>query len=72
MSNFDMKPVDSSTISAIGYNPEQKTLAVEFKSGGTYHYTNVDKSVYDDLIGAKSIGKHFAANIKGAFDFKKQ
>lgn len=72
MTDIDMQPVDSSTISAIGYDPEQNTLTVEFKSGGTYTYTNVSKSVYDELIGAKSIGTHFAKHIKGAYDFSKQ
>ena len=69
---IDRVPVKSSNIKATGYDPETKTMAIEFSSGEIYHYENVEKSVHDDLIGAKSIGKHFYSTIKSGYKFKKQ
>lgn len=47
--------VKSSNIDAIGH--EGTTLAVKFKSGGTYHYYGVSKEQFDGLHKAESIGK---------------
>lgn len=70
--SIDMKPVAKSTnVAATGYDPETQTLAVEFKSGGVYHYAGVSQEHADALAGAESVGAHFAANIRGQFDHKK-
>ena len=54
------KSVDSSNIEAIGpYDPEENTLVIEFVGGGEYKYSNVPKSVYDELIDASSHGSTF-------------
>ena len=42
-------------------------LTVVFKNGRTYSYQNVDKTVYDGLINARSSSRFFGANIAGKF-----
>jgi hypothetical protein len=64
---MDMKSVDSSLITAVGYDADNKKLAVKFKSGSTYNYSGVDQGTYDAMMKAESIGKHFGTNIRGKF-----
>ncbi len=67
-----LKRVKSSQIAAIGYDPETKTLAVQFKpraaTGETpvpvYHYGDVSQQCADDFRGAESIGTYFGLHIK--------
>jgi hypothetical protein len=37
-----MLPIDSTMANAIGYDPEQQLLQVEFKNGSVYQYEDVD------------------------------
>lgn len=64
--------VNSSQVSHIGYDPETKTLAVQFARGPghTYHYADVEPETHAAFIGAESIGTHFGKHIK-ALPFKK-
>ena len=68
-STIPMTPVKSSQIEAIGH--EGDTLAVKFKSGGTYHYHGVTAEKFDEFKAAPSIGSHFGKHIKGAHDYKR-
>ncbi len=66
-----LKPVTSSQIASIGHCPNTQTLAIQFKSGGhVYEYPGVTAEQHQELVNAKSIGKHFGANIK-KLPFKK-
>lgn len=68
MNYIPMNPVTSGNIEAIGYDAGTKTMAVQFKGGRpAYHYSDVPEEAHVALIGAESIGKHFAAHIKGKF-----
>jgi hypothetical protein len=67
----DLVPVQSSNIEAVGYDPEQKTMSVRFKGGNIYHYHDVEKDTHEALVGAKSVGSHFHANIKNKYKFSK-
>jgi hypothetical protein len=70
---IERKPVvGSSNIISMGHCPDTNTLAVEFNGGAVYHYLDCPKTVYEEALAAKSIGKHFHANIKGAYKFEKQ
>lgn len=68
----DRTPVSSSNISSVGYDPDEKTLAVEYKDGSLYHYHDVEKDVHEGLVGAKSVGGYLHANIKGVYKHSKQ
>jgi hypothetical protein len=61
----------SSQLAQHGYDPATKTLAVKFKNGGLYHYAGVSQEAYDALTKAKSLGKHFAANVRSKFRHEK-
>lgn len=67
-----LEPVTSSNIASIGYDHASRTLAVQFKSGGLYHYHGVSPKDHADFVSAKSHGQHFAANINGKFRHSKQ
>lgn len=66
MKEIKLSPVTSSNIESHGYDEESKTLAIKFKrSSGVYHYPGVEKSVYQGLSSAKSVGSFVSQHIKG-------
>ena len=65
------KPVDSSNIAAVGWDPRTMILEVEFHHGGVYHYLEVPKSEYGDFIHADSIGKYFHKHIRPTYSYRK-
>lgn len=67
----EMKPVKSSNICAIGFDPETKTLHVAFSNGSVYRYHDVDAEKHAALMKADSVGGHLNAHIKGAHKFSK-
>jgi hypothetical protein len=56
--------VDSSVISAIGYDVESQVLEVEFRSKRVYRYARVPPEAVEALLTAKSIGSYFNRRIK--------
>jgi hypothetical protein len=63
------KPVTSSTIAEIGYEPARSVLEILFKNGGVYQYFDVPQREYDSLMKATSQGQYLNANIKGRFRY---
>jgi hypothetical protein len=61
------QPVQSSNIKSVGYDSQNKTLEVEFKSGGIFQYHNVNEDAHKNLLNADSIGSHFHKNIKSNY-----
>jgi hypothetical protein len=57
-------PVSSSNIKSIGHDPHTNTLEVEFASGKLFQYEDVNVDEHAALLGAKSVGSHFANIIK--------
>jgi len=64
-------PVSSSNICSIGYEPDTRTLEVEFHSGGVYQYFAVPESVYRGLMQSPSKGSYFLDHIKGRYSFNR-
>ena len=64
-------PVSSSNLRSIGYDPNTRTLEIEFHDGGIYQYFEVPTEIHDALMSASSHGKYFAANIKNSFGWQK-
>jgi hypothetical protein len=62
--------VESSFITAIGYNAETQVLEVEFKAGRIYQYLDVPPETYAELMASESIGRGFAL-ISSAFAFQR-
>lgn len=66
-----MHRAKSSNIDAYGYLPSASMLFIRFKSGRTYGYSEVPKTIYSDLCGATSKGSFFRRFIKQRYrDFK--
>lgn len=59
--NYQHTFSNSSMIADIQFNDESNELVVTFLNGRSYTYTGVQIAVYQDLIDAKSVGKHFNA-----------
>lgn len=60
----EMIPVESSNVAAVGYHEDVKDIHVQFKNGSTYKYGNVPKEVYEQLVGAASVGGFLNSQIK--------
>jgi hypothetical protein len=63
-----MVEVKSSNIKALGY--DNRGLFVRFIGGGAYHYPDAPKSVFDELVGAESVGKTFRSKVGGVYKHK--
>lgn len=66
-----MTPINSSMISAAGYDPEARELIVEFANGTRYSYDEVPPDLFDHFLGADSPGRFFHQRIKGVYPGKK-
>lgn len=66
---MEMISVDSSNISAIGY--EDGTLRVRFNDGSEYDYYGVPENVFQDFLQSNSKGKFLHQNIKGQYQYAK-
>lgn len=68
---MDLTPVTSSSIDAVGYDEDSRTLHVRFQSGHTYSYSNVDPEEHRALVAAKSVGAHFTKHIRPHYTGKR-
>jgi hypothetical protein len=60
---------NSSMLHACSYDTEEKELTVTFMNGRDYTYKDVEKNIYEELIGAASPGKYFSS-IKAGLEQK--
>jgi len=58
-----LRPVQSSNVVAVGYEPDGGQLVVQFKSG-LYRYDGVPQAFYHALLAAPSVGKFLNTDIK--------
>jgi hypothetical protein len=68
---MERNPVKSSNIRSIGYEPETRTLEIEFNNGYIYQYFNVPESIYGALMSAQSHGTYFHQHIKDGYSYKR-
>ncbi len=61
---MERRPVASSVIRAVGYDPKTKVLAVEFHTGRLYEYARVPAKIAAVLPAAPSIGSYFNRYIR--------
>ena len=67
-----VRHVESSSVDAIGYDPETSRLYIRFiYSGRAYVYYGVDQSVFDELISADSKGRFVNREIMDAYDYRR-
>jgi hypothetical protein len=58
------KPVQSSNLKSVGYEPKTKTLEVEFQNGGVFRYPGVTAARHAALVAARSPGGYFHQHIR--------
>ena len=68
---MEMKPVQSSNIDAVGYDPDTREMRIQFKGTGTYAFRGISAEQHRALVNAQSVGGHFAAHIRPRFKGKK-
>lgn len=55
----------------VGYDEEERVLAVVFNSGDKYRYKEVPKLEYEGLMSAESIGQYMHKHIIEHYDFER-
>lgn len=63
-----MIPVDSSAISAIGYDPGTKRMKVRFKQGKVYDFCGVPESRFNSFLNSASKGSYYRDYIKDNYN----
>ena len=67
-----IRQIESSSVDAVGYDPDSGKLYVRFKgSGRAYVYYGVPASVYDAFLAADSKGRFVNARIKGRYEYRR-
>ncbi len=51
---MELQQVESNTLQAVGYDESRQILEVLLKCGKTYHYLEVPKQIYEQLLNADS------------------
>jgi hypothetical protein len=62
-----MQPVDSTAISAVGYDEASQRLRIVFIQGKAYDFCAVPQSVFKALVNAVSKGKFYNSTIKAKY-----
>lgn len=58
--------VSSSVIDKLGY--DNKKLYIQFSSGSSYVYRDVDESVFEKLATSDSIGRCYNNTVRGEYE----
>ncbi len=66
-----LKPIKSTNIHSIGYDPVTSELKIKFHTGKTYTYRDVPPDIYQNLVSADSAGQFFHTNIRNSFKFNR-
>ncbi|WP_280691017.1 KTSC domain-containing protein [Kitasatospora sp. GAS204B] len=64
-------PVESSCLAAVGYDPADGALELEFTSGSVYRYLAVPEDVHRGLLAAESLGRYFHAWIRDRYEYRR-
>jgi hypothetical protein len=61
------RPVTSSSLRSLGYDPRSRTLEIEFHHTGVYQYYDVPKSVLEEMLAQNSLGTYFNTEIRDVY-----
>lgn len=67
----EMHPVSSSSVAAIGYDPDAQTVYIQFLNGSTYAYKGVPEHEYENLRTAPSIGSYLNRSYKNVYPYER-
>ncbi len=65
---LSMKSVFSSHVAALGYDPDDERLVVEYQNGNLVEYVGVPAQVADRVVSASSIGSAIHRHIKDKYN----
>lgn len=60
----ELTPVESTSIEAVGYDPDAEELFVRFVGGATYAYGDASEGTYHALLDAESKGGFVNREVK--------
>ena len=63
------EPVESTSVTSMGYDARSATLEIEFAGGGVYRYLGVPERTWDRLRAAESKGRFVNAFVKNRYRF---
>lgn len=66
---MNRKPIQSSSIASVGYEPDTQTLELEFQGRRVYQYFDVPEFVHQGLTTAASPGTYFSEHIRGRYRY---
>ncbi|WP_222697813.1 KTSC domain-containing protein [Rhodococcoides corynebacterioides] len=58
----------SQIILSVGYDTEMEILEVEFRNRWVYRYSEVPRTIFDELLAAPSHGKYLKQHIVDTYD----
>jgi hypothetical protein len=61
-------PVESSSLSSVGYDESSRTLEVQFVHGAIYVYSGVPPEVHEGLMAAESKGRYLNSEIRDVYE----
>ncbi len=64
VSRIKRVPVQSTAIASIGYSKRLHALEIEFRNGAIYRYLEVDRAIYQELMGAPSKARYYDEKIR--------
>jgi len=64
-----METVNSSNISAVGYDSQCDIMHVKFNNGSVYAYFNVPENIFYDLVHANSPGSYHHSFVKYRYKY---
>lgn len=47
---MNMRPVTSTNVLAVGYEPSSRRLRVQFRSGGVYDYLGIGPHLFEQML----------------------
>lgn len=62
---MNFKPLNSTNIHSVAYDPISQVMEVKFHSGGHYRYFGVSPETHEELTSAESPGRFFGAHVRG-------
>jgi hypothetical protein len=59
--------VNSSAMTAVGYDPLSRRMKITFTQGHTYDFCEVPQRIFDGLMRASSKGRYYNDHIKDLY-----
>lgn len=61
----------SEALESVGYDPETRTLRVQFRGGGLYDYLDVPPEVFRFILAAEHPWSAWQEHITSAYDYRR-